>query len=341
MGGDHAPDMVIEGAHHARIRNPAIRFLIYGDEGRIAPLVAKYPDLAKSTEIRHTPDLIGSDVKASVALRQGKTSSMRLAIDSVASGEAACIVSAGNTGALLAMAMFVLKMLPGIDRPAIATFLPTERGECAMLDMGANVECKPENYVQFAIMGAIFARTALGIINPVIGLLNVGSEEMKGHAEIQEAHARLKEMALPGSYAGYIEGNDMPAGKVDVVVTDGFSGNIALKTAEGTARLVTHFIRQSFRNSIFAQIGYFLAQGAFRRLRERLDPRRYNGAMFLGINGICVKSHGGTDATGFANAISIAVDLVQQGCIDKIKHELVKHGDTVPAPVAAPVTQSA
>lgn len=330
MGGDHAPDMVIEGAHIARVRNPNLRFLIFGDEARVAPLVARYPDLTAAAEIRHTPDLIGGGIKASVALRQGKNSSMRLAINAVDSGEAAACVSAGNTGALLAMAMFVLRTLPGIDRPAIATFLPTERGECAMLDMGANIDCKPENYVQFAIMGAIFARTALGIINPVIGLLNIGSEDMKGHTELQDAQALLKDMALPGTYAGFIEGNDIAAGKVDVVVTDGFSGNIALKTAEGTAKLVTHFIRKSFRYSIFAMIGYLFAFGAIKRLKDRLDPRRYNGAMFLGLNGICVKSHGGTDAVGFANAIGVAHDLVQQGCIDKIKHELVKHGENQP-----------
>ena len=324
MGGDHAPDVIIAGAAEARIRYPSLKFIIFGDESRVLPLLADYPLLAASSELRHTPDFVGGEVKPSIALRQGKTSSMRLAIDAVAKGEAAAVVSAGNTGALLAMAMFVLRTLPGIDRPAIATLLPTQRGEVVMLDLGANVECKAENYVQFALMGAIFARTALGILSPLVGLLNIGSEEMKGHAELQEANVALRNMAISGSYLGFIEGNDIATGKVDVVVTDGFSGNIALKVAEGTAKLVTHFIRVSFRRSLLATIGYLFAYGAFQRLKNRLDPRRYNGAMFLGLTGICVKSHGGTDALGFANAIGVAVDLVSQGYIEKIRHELTR-----------------
>ena len=324
MGGDHAPDAIIAGAAEARVRYPALKFLIYGDEARITPLLAEYPLLQASSELRHTPDFVGAEVKPSIALRQGKTSSMRLAIDAVAKGEAAAVVSAGNTGALLAMAMVSLRTLPGIDRPAIATMLPTQRGECVMLDLGANVECKAENYVQFALMGAIFARTALGVLSPLVGLLNIGSEETKGHDELREAHARLGEMALSGSYLGFIEGNDIAPGRVDVIVTDGFSGNIALKVAEGTAKLVTHFIRTSFRRSLPATIGYLFAYGAFKRLKNRLDPRRYNGAMVLGLSGICVKSHGGTDALGFANAIGVAVDLVSQGYIGKIRHELAR-----------------
>lgn len=340
MGGDHAPDAIIAGAAEARIRYPQLKFLIYGDEARVRPLLDAHPLLKASSELRHTPDIVGSAVKPSIALRQGKNSSMRLAIDAVANGEAAAVVSAGNTGALLAMAMLSLRTLPGIDRPAIATMLPTQRGECVMLDLGANVECKAENYVQFALMGAIFARTALGILSPLVGLLNIGSEEMKGHAELQEANVALRDMALAGSYVGFVEGNDIPAGKADVVVTDGFSGNIALKVAEGTAKLVTHFIRVSFRRSLLASLGYLFAYGAFKRLKQRLDPRRYNGAMFLGLSGICVKSHGGTDALGFANAIAVAVDLVGQGYIDKIRRELARF-ETESAKTAAPATTSA
>ena len=336
MGGDNAPDVVIEGADIARLRQPSLRFIVYGDEPRVAPLIAKYPALIPAVELRHTPDIIAPDLKPSIALRQGKNSSMRLAVDAVANEEAAACVSAGNTGALMAMALIALRPRPGIDRPAIATFLPTQRGECALLDMGANLECKADNYVQFALLGAIFARTALGIISPTIGLLNIGSEDQKGHQALQDAHARLKEMALPGSYIGFVEGNDIPSGRVDVIVTDGFSGNIALKTAEGTAHLITHFIRESFRHSFFARIGYVLAKGAFERLKQRMDPRRYNGAMLLGLNGICVKSHGGTDAIGFANAIGVAYDLVQQGYNEKIKHELEK---LVEMTAAAEITQ--
>lgn len=322
MGGDNAPASVIGGADIARIRYPGVHFLLYGDQDQITPLLATFPELQKCSTIKHTPDLIGNEIKPSVALRQGRGSSMRLAIDAVAGGDAACVVSAGNTGALMAMSKFVLKTLPGIDRPAIASFFPTQRGESVMLDLGANVECDKRNYIEFAIMGSLFARTVLGILNPTVGLLNIGSEEMKGHDTLREANVDLRNMALPGSYLGFIEGDDIPAGKVDVIVTDGFTGNVALKTLEGTAKLVTHFIRYTFSRSIFATVGYLLARGAFERLKERLDPRRYNGAMFLGLAGVCVKSHGGTDAFGFAAAISVAIDLANQKFNDKIKHEL-------------------
>ncbi|MGE3771172.1 MAG: phosphate acyltransferase PlsX [Bdellovibrionales bacterium] len=326
MGGDNAPASVIEGADIARLRFPGAKFLLFGDETLIRPLLAKYPQLVACSEVRHTADSIGNEVKAAVALRQGRSSSMRLAINAVAEGEASCVVSAGNTGALMAMAKFVMKTLPGIDRPAIATFFPTQTGESVMLDMGANVDCEAKNYVEFAIMGALFARTVLGIINPRIGLLNIGSEEMKGHDTLRDAFMQLKNIALPGSFLGFIEGNDIGAGRADVIVTDGFSGNVALKTIEGTARMITHFIRESFRHSIFATIGYIFARGTIKRLKERIDPRRYNGAMFLGLKGVCVKSHGGTDAFGFASAIGVAIDLVKQDFNGRIHHELEKMG---------------
>lgn len=341
MGGDNAPASVIGGADIARIRHPGVHFLLFGDQDQIKPLLAKYPELVKVSTIRHTPEIIGNEVKPSVALRQGRQSSMRLAINSVSEGEAACVVSAGNTGALMAMAKFVMHTLPGIDRPAIASFFPTQRGESVMLDLGANVECDKRNYIEFAIMGSLFARSVLGILNPTVGLLNIGSEEMKGHETLREAAAELREIALPGSYLGFIEGDDIPAGKVDVIVTDGFTGNVALKTLEGTAKLVTHFIRHTFARSIFAMIGYILARGAFERLKERLDPRRYNGAMFLGLQGVCVKSHGGTDAFGFASAISVAIDLVKQNFNEKIRHELEKLRDVpaLAAPTHAPTAE--
>lgn len=324
MGGDDAPAMVIKGAEIARVRHPDLRFLLFGDEARIAPLLAKLPKLQAVVEVRHTDVVVTNDAKPSVALRTGKGSSMRLAIDAVAAGQAQCVVSAGNTGALMVMAKLVLKALPGIDRPAIASLFPTRRGESVMLDLGANVDCRPENLVQFAIMGGIFARAVLGVLKPSIGLLNIGAESLKGNEMVRETAARLQELDLPGDYHGFVEGNDIPAGTVDVIVTDGFTGNVALKTAEGVARLYASWLRQTFRSSIFARIGYLLAHNAFQKLRQRADPRNYNGAMFLGLRGICVKSHGGTDAKGFAHAIDGAVDLVKNGFNEKVKEELQK-----------------
>ena len=225
----------------------------------------------------------------------------------------------------MAMAKFVLKTLPGIDRPAIASLLPTQLGESVMLDLGANVECDAENLVQFALMGAIFCKAVLGISNPTIGLLNIGAEELKGHDEVRGAAAILRERPFPGTFYGFVEGDDITAGTVDVVVTDGFSGNIALKTAEGTARLMSHFLKESFQASLTAKIGYLLARGALRKLKLRSDPRKYNGAMFLGLQGVCVKSHGGTDHEGFANAIGVAYDLVDHDFNSQIRLELARH----------------
>lgn len=325
MGGDNAPDAVVDGAALARERYPKIGYLFYGDEARLRPLLDKYPVLQSISEIRHAAEVIPNDMKPSLALRQGRSSSMRLAINAVAQGEASSVISAGNTGALMAIAKFVLKTMPGIDRPAIATLLPTQIGESVMLDLGANLECDAENLVQFALMGAIFCSTVLGISQPSIGLLNIGVEEMKGHDEVRTAAAILRERPLPGHFHGFVEGNDITAGTVDVVVTDGFSGNIALKTAEGTAFLIAHFLRQAVKSSLLAQIGYFLARGALAKLKMRADPRRHNGAMLLGLQGVCVKSHGGTDQEGFANAIGVAYDLVQHRFNERIRDELARH----------------
>jgi len=324
MGGDAAPDMVIDGAEMARIRFPLIDFLVFGDEARIRPLLERNRSLSGRTTVFHTNEVVRNEDKPSVALRAGRNSSMRLAIDAVRDGRAAGVVSAGNTGALMAMAKLALRPLPGIDRPAIASFFPTERGESCMLDLGANVECDADNLVQFAILGDMFARAVLGIPKPTIGLLNVGSEEMKGHDEVKRAGAILREGKVPVEFHGFVEGDDITAGTVDVIVTDGFTGNVALKTAEGTARLYTNFIRASFKSSILAKLGYLLSRGALRKVRERTDPRRYNGAVFLGLNGIAVKSHGGTDALGFANAIGVANDMAVHGFLDKVRAELAE-----------------
>lgn len=324
MGGDRAPAMVLAGADVARMRHPEVDFLLFGDEAKIGRMLKKRPKLADLVTLRHTTEVVTNDMKPSVALRAGRQSSMRLAIDAVAAGEAQAVVSAGNTGALMAMAKFVLKTLPGIDRPAIASFFPTLRGESVMLDLGANLDCRPENLVQFAIMGALFGKAVLGLVQPTIGVLNVGAEALKGNDVVKEAAARLREMELPGVFHGFVEGNDIPAGTVDVVVTDGFTGNVALKTAEGTARLYAEWLRRTFSSSIFARIGYLLACNAFKKLRKRADPRQYNGAMFLGLRGICVKSHGGTDGKGFGNAISVAIDLVKHGFNEQVKKEFAR-----------------
>jgi len=288
-----------------------VKFLLFGDEKEVSELVAKQRGLDAFVEIRHTTEKVEADDKPSQVVRSGHETSMWKAIESVKLNEADGVVSAGNTGALMAMAMIVLRRLEGIDRPAIASFFPTLRGETVMLDLGANIRCDARNLVEFAIMGEVFARTILGIHEPTIGLLNVGEEETKGNDALKDAANLLRELDLPGEFVGFVEGNDIPAGAVDVVVTDGFTGNVALKTAEGTAKLINAFVRETFRNSFWAKIGYVFAKPSFDKLRSRSDPRRYNGAVFLGLNGVCVKSHGGTDAVGFATAIGVAIDMIK------------------------------
>jgi phosphate acyltransferase len=309
MGGDHAPEMVIDGLEIAAERHPAARFLLVGDQVRIAPLLARHRRAAQACTIRHAPDVIANETKVGTALR-ARQASMRVAIDSVAVGEAEGVVSAGNTGALMALAKIVLKTLPGIDRPAMAAIGPSARGDVVMLDLGANVACDTRNLVEFAIMGDVFARTVLGLTAPSIGLLNVGAEELKGDDRVRDAAEILRQSALGKQFHGFVEGHDIAAGTTDVVVTDGFTGNVALKTGEGALKLIGELLRQVFRSSLAAKLAYLLARPGLDRLREWLDPRRYNGAVLLGLNGVVVKSHGGTDAEGFAHAVDVAVDMV-------------------------------
>ena len=318
MGGDHAPRVVLSGANIARKRFPDARFIFFGREGEIRPLLDKMKSLAAISRVVHSDQVVGPEDRPKAVVRQGRESSMGLAIKAVQEGDAVGAVSAGNTGALMGLAYFMLRTLPGIDRPAIASFMPNQRGESVMLDLGANVQCDATNLVDFAVMGNVFARTVLGIQAPSVGLLNVGTEETKGHEALWEAAEILRQAELPGRFHGFIEGDDLAKGTVDVVVTDGFTGNIALKTAEGTAKLMSEYLRRSFKSSIMAQIGYLFARGALRKLRQRTDPRRYNGAMFLGLNGIVVKSHGGTDALGFANAIGVVADMARHDILSKI-----------------------
>lgn len=337
MGGDGAPATVVRGASMARERFPFVDFLIFGAESQVRPLIDKMPRLSEGCTLHHTDDIVRNEDKPSVALRAGRNSSMRLAIDAVGDGRAAGVVSAGNTGALMAMSKLVLRMVPGIDRPAIASFFPTERGESVMLDLGANIECDARNLVQFAIMGDVFARAVLAIQKPTVGILNVGSEDLKGHDEVKKAAQLLREGAVPIHFYGFVEGDDIPAGTVDVVVTDGFTGNIALKTAEGTVKLYSTFLKEGFKSSLLAKFGYLFARHAINKVRVRTDPRRYNGAMFLGLNGIAVKSHGGTDAFGFANAVGVAVELVTHGYNDRIRKEFdrLKPAEVSPSQLAA------
>lgn len=244
---------------------------------------------------------------------------MRLAINAVANGEADAVVSAGNTGALMAMARFVMKSLPGIDRPAIATTLPTQRGRTVMLDLGANVDCSADNLAQFAVMGEVFARVVLGVDKPSVGILNIGVEDLKGNEAVKAAAAILQQTHLPIKFYGFVEGDDIGAGTVDVVVTDGFTGNVALKTAEGTAKLFSSALKSALTSSVMSSMGALLAKPALNLLKRKFDPRRHNGAMFLGLNGICVKSHGGTDGMGFAHALQVAAELSTNAINESIK----------------------
>jgi glycerol-3-phosphate acyltransferase PlsX len=318
MGGDAAPEVVLDGLELAAERHPAARFLLVGDEARVGGALALRKRAAKVCSLRHAPEVISGDLKPTAALRM-RGSSMRLAIDAVAAGEAAGIVSAGNTGALMALAKIVIKTMPEIDRPALAAIGPSARGDVVLLDLGANVQCDARNLVEFAIMGDAFARVALGLTTPSIGLLNVGSEELKGDDRVRAAAEILRDSHVGAQFRGFIEGHDIAAGTVDVVVTDGFTGNVALKTGEGALKLMRDLLRQVFTSSVPARLGYLLARPALDRLREWMDPRRYNGAILLGLNGVVVKSHGGTDALGFAHAVDVAMDMVTHGYNDRIR----------------------
>ncbi len=330
MGGDIGPQVVIEGASIARERLPDIKFLIFGDETRIAPLVTKYPILKDSCEIHHTDKFVSAEEKPGQALRRGRDSSMGLSIQAVKDGKARSAVSAGNTGALMAMAKFMLRTMPGIDRPALASLLPTSCGESVMLDLGANVECSADNLVQFAIMGAAFSRTVLGLATPSVALLNVGVEELKGNEIIKNADRMLRDANLPMNYVGFTEGHGLANGEVDVVVTDGFTGNVALKTAEGTARMIAGMLKAALSDSILSKIGYLFAKPALMGLKNHLDPNNHNGAVFMGLNGLVIKSHGGASASGFASAIGVAADMASNDLAGKITKDLQrfdKHED--------------
>ena len=327
MGGDDAPACVIQGADIARGENPHFDMVFYGDRSRIEPLLKRSRYLGNA-EIVHTADAVSPDDTASQAVRRGKETSMWLSIASVANGEADAVVSAGNTGALMAMSKLQFRTMEGVTRPAIAAFFPTIGRSMCMLDLGANLECDAENLVQFAILGQAFHRSLTGKKDPCLGLLNVGEEEQKGHEYLRVASRQLADPELGLNYQGFVEGIDITNGKLDVVVTDGFSGNIALKTAEGISKMFTHLLRRSLNKSWVSKVGYFLARSALKDMRNHIDPRRYNGAVFLGLNGIAVKSHGGTDKLGFANAIKVATELVEHGFLPDVS-AAIAHANTI------------
>ncbi len=325
MGGDHGPSVIVPGAALAAIRHPDIRFLLVGDTARIEEALAGEPALTGKCEILHTDVAVAMDAKPSQALRKGRRhSSMWMALEAVRDGNAAAAVSAGNTGALMAMAKFCLKPLEGVDRPAIAVLWPTVDAECIVLDVGANVGADSRQLVEFALMGAAMARALFGIERPSVGLLNIGVEEIKGLDQIKGAYAALKDTPLPVVFRGFVEGDEIGHGAADVVVTDGFTGNIALKTAEGTAKQIGEYFRAAMRRSFLARLGAVLAQGAFRALKEKMDPRQLNGGIFLGLNGIVVKSHGGTDATGFASAVDLAYDMASNGVVKRLAGDVAR-----------------
>jgi glycerol-3-phosphate acyltransferase PlsX len=322
MGGDEAPGIVVEGARIAHTRFPAARFLLFGKEEALKPLVLDGESFTKACEIRHTPEAIGAADAPAQALRRGRGSSMGLALRAVRDGEAQVAVSAGNTGALMAMAKFMFKTMSGISRPALASVLPTLQGETVMLDLGANVECDEDNLIQFAIMGAALARVILHVERPRVGLLNVGAEELKGNESVKRASQVLRETPLPLEFAGFVEGDGIGKGVADVIVTDGFTGNVALKTAEGIAELAFGLLKTAFEYSNLTRIGYVLAKPGLKRMRDHLDPSNHNGAVLIGLNGLVVKSHGSATASGFATAIGVAANMVRDQLCDRIAEDL-------------------
>ena len=318
MGGDAAPSVAIEGLALFCQRHSDIKFLLHGDRVRLEPLVNKHPLVAKRSEIRHTDVFVGMGDKPSQALRKARGSSMWNAVECVKTGEAGAAVSAGNTGALMAIAIMLLRKMAGVHRPGMTALWPTMRGTSVVLDVGANLEADASQLVTFAVMGEAYARAITGKASPAIGLLNIGTEDSKGHGHLKAAAEMLQDETLGLNYHGFVEGDDISAGTVDVVVTDGFSGNVALKTAEGTARLVSQYMRDAFSDGVRAKLGAFLVSEGINRLRDKMNPSNVNGGVLLGLNGVVVKSHGGTDAEGYATAIKLAADLAESKYKDEV-----------------------
>ena len=338
MGGDHGASVVVPGAALWLARHPDAEFLLFGDQAVLEPLLARQPALQKAARVLHTDVAVRMDDKPSQALRKGRwKSSMWLAIDAVRKGDAHAAVSAGNTGALMAMAKVCLRTMPQIDRPAIAAMWPTLRGESIVLDVGATIGADAQHLIDLAIMGSAMARIVFDIERPTVGLLNVGVEEIKGLEEVKAASRALRETSIPHlDYRGFVEGDDLGKGTVDVIVTEGFTGNIALKTAEGTVKQIAQYIRDAMGHSWSARLGYLLARSAFNALRQKMDPSKVNGGVFLGLYGVVIKSHGGTDAEGFAGAIELGYDMVRHELLGKTR-EMIAQANEARGHLAPPV----
>ena len=317
MGADKGPEIIIAGADKIS-NNLNINFKFVGDKKLINPLIQNSLNL-KNSEVIHTDEFVNANEKPSKALRMGNKTSMRMCVDLLKNKEVNAVVSAGNTGALMSISYVVLRTINGISRPGMVAFFPTLKGQTAMLDLGANIDCDSKNLVDFAIMGSAFSKIVLKLKKPTVAILNVGEETQKGNTIIHESSKILSNPDFPVNYVGFVEGNDIAEGKVDVIITDGFSGNIAIKTAEGTAMLFSSFLQKSFNSSLFSKIGYLFAKTSMIEMKKKFDPTQYNGAVMLGLNGIVVKSHGGTNANGFSNAIAVAYKMVKEDFIGNIK----------------------
>jgi phosphate acyltransferase len=322
MGGDRGPAAVVAGLADSIAEHPRLDVIVHGDEAVLRPLLARHPDLASRVTLRHADRVVTMEDKPAQIMRHGQGTSMWSTIDAVKDGEAAAAVSCGNTGALMAVSMLRLRKLPGVNRPAIACLWPSRNpgGFNVMLDVGADVKADPDDLLQYAVMGASYARNGLKLARPRVGILNVGTEEHKGRAELKDAHDRMPAVAAISDfdYVGFVEGSDLPASRVDVIVTDGFTGNIALKTGEGTAKLIADFLREAFGAGLLSKFAALLALNSLKRLQRRIDPRRVNGGVFLGLNGTVVKSHGSADATGIAAAIGLAYQLAQVRFLERL-----------------------
>ncbi len=336
MGGDEGVRVMVAGAALARAQHDRFRFLFVGDETRIRAALDNHPNLNAVSEILHTSEEVQDEDKPSQALRKSKNSSMGLAINAVKQGDVSAAVSAGNTGALMAMAKVALRTMPGIDRPALAALMPTiEETDVVMLDLGANTECDARNLTQFAVMGAAYSRIIFGFDKPRVKLLNIGTEEQKGTGALQEAAANLRGATnLHMDFKGFTEADKLSRGDADVIVTDGFSGNIALKSLEGTARFVTDLLKRSFMSSLRSKIGFLISRPATELLRHHLDPNNHNGAVFLGLNGVVVKSHGSATAKGVANAVKVAARLVEESITERIAEDLENFEQSLAAAVS-------
>jgi glycerol-3-phosphate acyltransferase PlsX len=322
MGGDRGPAAVVAGLADSLAEHPRLHVILHGDEAALRPLLSRLTDHASRITLRHAERVVTMEDKPAQVMRHGQGTSMWSTIDAVKDGEAAAAVSCGNTGALMAVSMLRLRKLPGVNRPAIACLWPSRNpgGFNLMLDVGADVKAEADDLLQYAVMGASYARNGLNLTRPRVGILNVGTEEHKGRAELKEAHDRMPAVAAISDfdYVGFVEGGDLPSARVDVIVTDGFTGNVALKTGEGTAKLIADFLREAFGAGLLSKFAAILALNSLKRLQRRIDPRRVNGGVFLGLNGTVVKSHGSADSTGVAAAIGLAYQLAQVRFLERL-----------------------